>query len=63
MVVAIYRSNSKCSREEYRVHKYKSDNTLHIECVTNSYAHEIGETYTTIEQVEKYIGERCRIPV
>lgn len=60
MVVAIYRSNRKSSPEEIRVHKY-SDGMLRVESITNSYAHEIGDKYNTIAEVEQYLRERDRV--
>lgn len=59
MVVAMYKENRKSNPEHIRVHKY-SDETLHIEAITNSYAKEIGGTYTTIEEVEAYLKQRSR---
>ena len=60
MVVAIYKRNCKSAPEGIRVHQYR-DGTLHIESITNSYAHEIGEGYNTIEEVEQYLKERDRV--
>lgn len=59
MVVAMYKENRKSDPEHIRVHKH-SDNTLHIEGITNSYAKKIGGTYTTIEEVEAFLKQRSR---
>ena len=61
MVVAIYRNNSKASPEEIRVHRYASNGELHIESITNSYAHEIGTAYHSREEVEEFLNQRDRV--
>lgn len=61
MVVAVYKSNKKSDPEQIRVHKYASDGKLHIESVTNSYAHEVGGVYGTLEEVEEYLSIRDRV--
>ena len=59
MVVAMYKENVKNDPEHIRVHKY-ADGTLHIEGITSRYAHEIGGTYNTIEEVEAFLNRRNR---
>jgi hypothetical protein len=59
MVVAMYKENRKYNPEHIRVHKWR-DNTLHIEGITNSYAHEIGGTYNTLEEVEAFLKQRSK---
>lgn len=61
MVVAIYKNNSKSAPEQIKVHKYESDGKLRVESVTNSYAHEVGGIYETLEDVEKYLEIRDRV--
>ena len=59
MVVAMYKENRKSNPEHIRVHRY-SDNTLHVEGITSSYAHEIGGTFDTLEEVEAFLKQRSR---
>lgn len=58
MVVAVYKNNSKSAPEQIRVHKFASDGKLRVESITNSYAHEVGGVYETLEDVEKYLENR-----
>lgn len=61
MVVAMYKSNCKSAPEHIRVHKYEGNGELHIESITNSYAHEIGGAFKTLEEVEAYLKKRDRV--
>lgn len=61
MVVAIYRSNSKAAPEQIRVHRYALNGELHIESITNSYAHEIGPACHTLQEVEDFLHQRDRV--
>jgi hypothetical protein len=60
MVVAIYRSKGG-KPEEIRVHRYASDNKLHIEAVSSSYAKEVGGVYNSLEEVEAFLKQRDRV--
>ena len=59
MVVAMYKENRKSNPEHIRVHQ-RGDNSLHIEAIANSYAHEVGGAYNTIEEVEEFLKQRSR---
>lgn len=60
MVVATYKSNRKSAPEHIRIHKY-GDGKLHIESITNSYAHEIGGEFNNLTEVEEYLRKRDRV--
>lgn len=61
MLVAMYEENRQCQPEFIKVHKYASDGLLRVEAIGVGYAHEVGDTYKTIREVEQYLSERSTI--
>lgn len=61
MIIAIYKANCKSQPEQIRVHKYDSDGKLRVEAISNSYAKEVGDVYSNLEEVEKYLKKRDRV--